>query len=99
MEKHPNTEIARSYQSLVQIQNPHITRDVLISMNKPFRYKDFTVYQASYAIDAMGREISTLAVVQNIGRLMPYIASLITFIGLVVHFLVMGFYRRKELSS
>ena len=96
MEKHPNTDIARSYQSLVQIQNQNLTRDVLISMNKPLRYKDFTIYQASYSIDAMGRELSTLAVVKNFGRLMPYIASLITFIGLLTQFLVMGLLARVK---
>ncbi len=90
MEKHPNTEIARRYESLVEITHENVARQVVISMNKPLRFKDFTVYQASYAIDALGREYSTLAVVKNSGRLLPYIASGITFVGLALHFLFMA---------
>ncbi|MCR4337481.1 MAG: cytochrome c biogenesis protein ResB, partial [Candidatus Omnitrophica bacterium] len=94
-ELHPNTEIARSYQSLVEIQDRQMNREVLISMNEPLRYKDFTFYQASYSIDAMGRESSTLAVVKNAGRILPYISAFITFLGLVVHFFVLGMLRKK----
>lgn len=92
VEWHPNTEIARSYKSLVEITLPGGgTREVLISMNEPLRYKDFTLYQASYSVDSAGRESSTLAVVKNSGRLLPYVASLVTFAGLAVHFLLMAF--------
>ncbi len=94
MEVHPNTQVAKSYESLVQVKNGDMERDVLISMNHPLRYKNFTFYQASYAIDALGREMSTLAVVKNFGRVLPYVASLITFLGLVTHFLGMGFSKK-----
>jgi hypothetical protein len=98
MEVHPGTEVARSYQSLVEIQNNEVSREVLISMNKPLRYKDFTFYQASYAIDALGRELSTLAVVKNSGRILPYIASLLTFAGLALHFLSRAVQRKTSKS-
>ncbi len=104
VEWHPHTQVARSYQSLVDVIVPDGSlqgplgpfrlsgsREVLISMNKPLRYKDFTLYQASYAIDQWGRESSTLAVVKNSGRLLPYLASFTTVIGLVLHFLLMVF--------
>ena len=94
MENHPNTAIARSYQSLVEISTGDLSREVLISMNRPLRYKDFTVYQASYSIDALGREYSTLAVVKNVGRVLPYVASLLTFAGLALHFILVGFSRK-----
>ncbi len=91
-EWYPNTEIARSYKSLVEITPAGGgSREVLISMNKPFRYKNFTVYQSSYSVDRFGRESSTLAVVKNAGRLLPYFASFITFGGLALHFLLMAF--------
>lgn len=95
MEVHPNTTTARSYESLVEIQDTSAGREVLISMNNPLRYKDFTFYQASYSLDAMGREYSTLAVVQNSGRLLPYFSCFITFAGLVIHFFFMAVIRRK----
>lgn len=98
MEKYPNTELARSYQSQVEIKNQDLSREALISMNNPLRYRDLTFYQASYALDSMGREISTLAVVKNAGRLLPYVASLFTFAGLVIHFLTMAFNRRFQKS-
>ncbi len=96
MEKHPNTEIARSYKSQVLVESSGLSRDVVISMNKPLRYKNFTFYQASYSMDKEGRESSTLAVVKNSGRLLPYIASLTTFVGLVTHFLMMAFSSRNK---
>jgi hypothetical protein len=96
MEVHPNTQIARSYKSLVEVITPGASREVLISMNKPLRAKNYTLYQASYAVDQMGREISTLAVVRNSGRILPYVASSITCFGLAWHFLVMAFRRKKR---
>lgn len=92
VEWHPNTEVAQSYKSLVEIMPPGGgKREVLISMNKPLRYKDFTLYQASYSVDKWGRESSTLAVVENSGRMLPYFASFMTFGGLALHFLMMAF--------
>jgi hypothetical protein len=92
MEFHPNTRIARSYKSLVEVMTPDgASREVLISMNKPLRYKNYTLYQSSYSMDESGRESSTLAVVRNAGRLLPYWASFITFAGLAMHLLIMAF--------
>ncbi len=94
MEVHPNTDVARSYKSLVTIDANDLSRDVLISMNNPLRYKGYTFYQASYSIDAQGHEFSTLAVVSNSGRMLPYISSLVTFLGLAIHFLSKAFMAR-----
>lgn len=93
VEWYPNTEVARSYKSLVEIIPPGGggSREVMISMNKPLRYKNFTLYQSSYSVDKAGRESSTLAVVRNSGRLLPYVASFMTFGGLALHFLLMAF--------
>jgi len=96
MDKHPNTEIARSYKSLVEVESGGVSRDVLISMNKPMRYKNFTLYQASYAIDQFGRQLSTLAVVKNSGRLLPYIATFTTVAGLLLHLLMMAFPQTRK---
>ncbi len=91
MDKHPGTEMARSYKSKVEIEHDGIKREVLISMNQPLRFKDYTFYQSSYQIDSLGREASTLAVVKNAGRLLPYIATFVTFFGLAYHFLLAAF--------
>jgi len=94
-ELHPGTQIARSYESKVRLNYQDIERDTLIYMNEPLRYKTFTLYQASYSIDSLGRERSTLAVVNNVGRLLPYFACLVVVTGLLIHFLAMAFTAKK----
>jgi hypothetical protein len=87
-ELHPGSGIARSYSSQVVVrpeQGPE--RKVLISMNKPLRLQNFTFYQSSYNTLPDGREASTLAVVKNYGRTMPYIATGVTVLGMTLHFL------------
>jgi hypothetical protein len=60
-------------------------------MNNPLRYKDYTVYQASYDTDSTGRQYSTLAVVKNFARVLPYVACFFVFLGLALHFLIQAF--------
>jgi len=99
MERYPGTDTARSYQSLVEIQLEGAKREKLISMNIPLRYADMTFYQSSYSIDnRTGEESSVLAVVKNKGRVLPYIATFITILGLVVHFISMAFRSKKRKS-
>ena len=88
MKKHPGTEVARSFESTVEIETPAMSRQTVISMNNPLRYRNYTFYQASYGTDAQGRQFSTLAVVRNSGRLLPYISCIVTFAGLLMHFLL-----------
>ncbi len=99
MEKHPGTNTPRAFKSLVSIETGGAWRDKLISMNNPLRYKDFTLYQASYQIDELGREFSTLAVVKNVGRILPYVSTFVTFGGLALHFIMMAFTARKGVES
>jgi hypothetical protein len=96
MERHPNTDVARSYKSLVEVLSHGASREVLISMNEPLRHKNYTLYQASYSVDKWGREHSTLAVVKNTGRLLPYIATFLTVAGLAVHLLLMAFESKER---
>ena len=87
-EFHPGTDMAKSYESLVTITTGSLERQVRIYMNNPLRYKDYTVYQASYDTDNMGKQSSTLAVVKNYARTLPYIACFAVFFGLALHFLI-----------
>jgi hypothetical protein len=94
---YPNTTIPKSYESQVSItQEDGMEREVVISMNKPLRVEDYTFFQSSYQIARDGTEYTILAVVKNAGRLLPYYSSITIFAGLVIHFLVMLFRRRKE---
>lgn len=96
MKMYPNSNIPKSYESHVTIKaEGAVDRDVVISMNKPLRFKDYTFFQSSYYIAPDGSEYTVLAVVKNAGRLLPYYSSVTIFLGLVIHFLVMLFKRRK----
>jgi hypothetical protein len=98
-ELHPGSGIAKSYSSQVVVDSGEDRdRRVLISMNKPLRLGGFTFYQSSFSSGPGGREISTLAVVQNYGRLVPYIATGVTVAGMLLHFtgmLISRVQRRK----
>jgi hypothetical protein len=88
-EFYPGSQIAKSFSSRVTVEDGELGRQVLISMNKPLRYRGSTFYQSSYQELPGGRETSTLAVVKNYGRLMPYIATAATVIGMCLHFIGM----------
>jgi hypothetical protein len=95
-EFHPGTDMAKSFESLVTITTGSLERQVRIYMNNPLRYKDCTVYQASYDTDNMGRQYSTLAVVKNYARILPYISCLFVFFGLALHFLIQAFISKAK---
>ena len=99
MKMYPNSNIPKSYESHVTIKaEGTVDRDVVISMNKPLRFKDYTFFQSSYYIAQDGSEYTILAVVKNAGRLVPYFSSITIFLGLVIHFLAMLLKRRKTNS-
>ena len=84
---HPGTEIAKSYRSHINLINNDIERKVIIRMNEPLRYKGYTFYQSSYKETPHG-EVSILAVVRNVGKYFPYIASIILCLGLMIHLII-----------
>lgn len=93
---YPNSDIPRSFESDVMLQTPKLTRRVRISMNHPLRYSGYTFYQASYAIDGTGQETSTLAVVHNRSRIVPYVGTIVVGAGLMIHFVLTLVLRRTR---
>ena len=86
---HPNTQIAQSYTSEVNVLDNNKGRRQLIEMNAPLRYKGYTFYQAHYEEDQItGIKTSVFAVVKNYGRLFPYISSIIMCIGVLLQMFV-----------
>ncbi|MBE8221308.1 MAG: hypothetical protein HAW60_01105 [Bdellovibrionales bacterium] len=77
---------AKNYQSFIEVKNKAGLQKALVEMNQPFRYKDYTFYQASFSQEN-NKETSVLAVVKNKGRIFPYLASLIMCFGLLFHLL------------
>ncbi len=84
---HPNSGIARSFSSRVEVDSGGRARDVTISMNRPYRHGAFTFFQSSYMDNPRGPEVSIFAVSENHARLLPYAATLIMFAGMAVHYL------------
>ncbi|GEM_PF-1017789 len=83
---HPGSDIPRRFASRVEIRSPRGRRRAEIAMNRPLHAYGYTFYQSAWEQDGQG-ETSTLAVVHNSGRWLPYAASLLIFLGLAWHFL------------
>ncbi len=84
---HSGTNMAKSYKSDVILSDNNIEWSSIIEMNQPLRYKGYTFYQSS-VLQFNGEEMSVFAVVKNIGRLFPYISSIIICLGLLTHLFV-----------
>lgn len=92
---YPGTDTPKSFESMVEIQTQGGARDVRIYMNNPLRYKNYTMYQAAYDVDEMGRMASTFAVVKNSGQFLPYMACGLVFAGLLWHFIGIALRRKR----
>ena len=81
---YPGTTMAKSYSSEVRLIDGDAHWHTTISMNEPLRYKGYTFFQSSF-VDTGDREATVLAVVDNAGRLFPYISSIVMCVGLLIH--------------
>ena len=82
-EMHPGTDIAKSFSSNINLDDNNIERSVLIEMNIPLRYKNYTFYQSAFRENS-GYDTTILSVVKNYGRLFPYISTIIMSLGLLL---------------
>ena len=84
-DRYPGTEIPKNYSSKVRLINSRTGEDrqVLIYMNHPLRYDGLTFYQASFGKDDTA---SMFQVVRNPGYFIPYLACILTGLGLLVQF-------------
>jgi hypothetical protein len=83
-EMHPASWVSKNYTSKISLLSEGDVLRYFITMNKPFRFKQYSFFQSSYQESEEG-DISVLAVVENHGRVFPYIAAALFFIGLLVH--------------
>jgi len=84
-ETYPGTEIVRDYSSRLRLAPAGgAEREVDIRMNRPLRHRGLAFYQSSFEPGAV-----TYQVVQNPGRLIPYVASGLLGLGLLYHFALM----------
>ena len=87
------TSMARGYHSDIIIKDGETEWETRIEMNKPLRYKGYTLFQSSYDQSQNG-EISIFSVVKNSGWLFPYVGTIVLGIGLLVHIIIT--YSRKR---
>jgi ABC-type transport system involved in cytochrome c biogenesis permease subunit len=86
------SETPRDYSSYVTFTDPTtgVEQQGRIWMNNPVRYRGETFYQSTYSqIDLGGGrpgEMTGLQVVENAGWLVPYVACVLAFWGMLVHF-------------
>ncbi|MFM7135880.1 MAG: cytochrome c biogenesis protein CcsA, partial [Planctomycetota bacterium] len=86
------SETPRDYSSYVTFTDPEtgVEQQGRIWMNNPVRYRGETFYQSTYSqIDLGGGrsgEMTGLQVVENAGWLVPYVACVLAFWGMLVHF-------------
>ncbi|MDR3606981.1 MAG: cytochrome c biogenesis protein ResB [Oligoflexia bacterium] len=79
---YPGTDTAMSYQSRVQVDGAD--RDIVISMNEPFKRAGFTLYQSSYVLEPGQPPMSIFSVNRDPGRFIKYAGSLILVIGIAL---------------
>lgn len=86
------SETPRDYSSYVTIRDPESNRSQTgrIWMNNPVRYQGETFYQSQYSpvklADGSVTEMTGLQVVENAGWLIPYVACVLAFWGMLAHF-------------
>ncbi len=86
-ELHPGTDVARAYQSTITVTDGDTSWPAVIQMNEPLRYRGYTMYQSSFDVSG-AKPYTILTVVENKGRIYPYISTLIVALGLILHLVI-----------
>jgi hypothetical protein len=89
------TDKARNYSSDVTLRDGKLSWPARIEMNKPLRYRGYTFFQSSFEESPNGEQATILAVVENKGRLMPYIGTGVLGLGLLLHLMLAVTGRRR----
>lgn len=84
-EDHPRLDMAKSFESDVQMIENNAEREVRIWMNNPLRHEGYILFQSSYDRDEKG-EISVFSVVRNPSDHWPLYSCIVIAIGLILHF-------------
>lgn len=87
-EYYPGTNTPRHYASKLRIHDKGTQRLATIKMNEPLRLYEYTFFQSSFDKRGGGPEATILSVVENHGRMFPYIASIVICIGIGLHLLL-----------
>lgn len=101
-ETHPGTAMPSHFSSRVEVGEGETTREVEIRMNEPLRYRNHTLYQASWGPQDAGPNTplySVLSVSRNPAGEWALYASLVITAGLALHyFQVLRDFLRKSVG-
>lgn len=89
-ERYGGTDKAKSFHSDIIVRDDSLEWPYRIAMNEPLTYRGYTFFQSSFE-KGPDYEATVLAVVQNKGRLFPYIGTIIMGIGLLLHCLLVAY--------
>lgn len=84
---YPGTDKAKSFSSQITVQDGNTSWPTALEMNKPLRYKGYTLFQSSF-VDSPEGTASVLTVVKNQGWIFPYFGTVIIFLGLLLHLII-----------
>ncbi len=96
-DRYAGTDIPKNFSSRLRLKTPdgRDDREVLIYMNNPLRYAGLTFYQAGF----QNNDLTTiLQVVHNPSWILPYVASAMMTLGLIIQFGIhlVGFVRKRR---
>jgi|GEM_PF-2349969 len=84
-ETYPGSLKPRHFESRILVRENGKSREIVISMNQPWRRGSYTLYQDSYLYKDQ-REYSQFSLVNNPYKSFPYFSSLIIVLGLFIHY-------------
>jgi hypothetical protein len=90
VEHYPNTKIPHVFRSEITKVEGRTNEKIKISMNKPLRYRGYTVFQASWGPENAPpgtRLFSGFAIVRNPADHWPLYACIVVGVGIGIHFI------------
>jgi len=98
--EHANNAMDKEYIARITVrglgENEGFEQDASVEMNKPYRHRGWTFYQSSF--NQALPDYTQLTTRFTTGRILPYISTIVVFIGLAIHFLLVLSDNSKRLA-
>lgn len=98
--EHANSAMDKEYIARITVrglgENEGFEQDASVEMNKPYRHRGWTFYQSSF--NQALPDYTQLTARFTTGRILPYISTIVVFLGLAIHFLLVLSDNSKRLA-
>jgi len=98
--EHANSSMDKEYIARITVrglgENEGFEQDASVEMNKPYRHRGWTFYQSSF--NQAIPDYTQLTARFTTGRTLPYISTIVVFLGLAIHFLLVLSDNSKRLA-